>query len=83
MCGVFLHSFWSVYHMISLAEFGLILHLFRDPFVAVLHAKWNKQAPMVTNKPAVNNSFYADFELFGKDWDNGGHHCRPRCLNFV
>lgn len=70
--------------MIFHAEFGLILHLFEDPTNVVLsHAKWNKQAPMITNKTAVNNSFYADFELFQKDLGNGAHHCRPRCLSFV
>lgn len=68
--------------MISHSELGLIPHLFRDPFVAPLHPKRNKQAPIATNKTAVNNSFYADFDLLGKDWGNGGYRCRPRCLSF-
>lgn len=54
--------------MISHSELGLIPHLLRDSFLAPLHLKWNKWAPMVTNKTAVNNPFYADFELPGKDW---------------
>lgn len=67
MHGSFLHSLWSGSLMISQLWPWSNSPFLRDAFVATLHLKWSKWAPRATNKTAVNNSFYGEFELLGKD----------------